>query len=197
MKGLLRLSAYREGHGPGDRVYQSPGSFIYAILLLIFSRDIALAAEPTGKAWIDQSNHYTRLLLDIQFKHSPEQGSSEGLSQYDTQISDPRLADDIVQRQELETALRALAAARAQVIDKNVRQDLEILQKAFELQFRIDDYARQHLVTTYDPRIGISNARPVQGCPQHNLRVTSLMPGSCARRSRIYSIPMKPRPSGA
>jgi hypothetical protein len=56
-----------------------------------------------------------------------------------------------VQRQELEAALRALAAARAQVIDKNVRQDLEILQKAFELQFRIVDYARQHLVTAFDP----------------------------------------------
>jgi peptidoglycan/LPS O-acetylase OafA/YrhL len=30
-------------------------------------------------------------------------------------------------------------------------------------------------VSEHPLRIGISNARPVQGCPQHNLRVTSLM----------------------
>jgi hypothetical protein len=49
MKDLLRLSALREGYEPGDRMCQSPGSFVCAIILLIFSRDIVLAAEPTGK----------------------------------------------------------------------------------------------------------------------------------------------------
>jgi hypothetical protein len=112
---------------------------------------LASAAEPTGKAWIEQSNGYTRQLFDIQLKHSPEQGSAEGIVRFDVEISDPRLADELLQQRELENVLNALKTTRAQVSDRNVQEDLDILQRAFELQFRTDDFARQHLVTAFNP----------------------------------------------
>lgn len=123
----------------------------WGIVFLILSAQVASAAEPDGKAWVEQSNHYTRMLFDVQLRHSPEQGSTEGLARFDAQISDPRLADELVQRRELETVLNKLRTARTQVTDKNVQEDLDILQGAFELQFRMDDFAQAHLVSAFNP----------------------------------------------
>jgi hypothetical protein len=123
----------------------------WSVILLTLSTQSTSAAESTGKAWIEQSNRYTRLLFDVQLKHSPEQGSTEGLARFDAQISDPRLADELAQRRELEAVLNTLRTARTQVIDKNVQEDLDILQRAFELQFRMDDFAKEHLVTAFNP----------------------------------------------
>jgi hypothetical protein len=76
-----------------------------SIISFSLSLQLTNAAESTGKAWIEQSNRYTRLLFDVQLKHSPEQGSTEGLARFDAQISDPRVADELAQRRELEAVL--------------------------------------------------------------------------------------------
>ncbi len=123
----------------------------WGVALFTFTAQLASAAEPPAKAWIEQSNHYTRMLFDVQLKHSPEQGSREGLTHFDSQIADPSLADEMVQRQELEAVLGTLKTARAQVADKNVQEDLDILQRALKLQFRLDDFAQEHLVTAFNP----------------------------------------------
>ena len=123
----------------------------WSIISFTLSVQIASAAELGGKAWIEQSNRYTRLLFDVQLKHSPEQGSTEGLARFDAQISDPRLADELAQRRELEAVLKTLRTARTQVTDKNVQEDLDILRSAFELQFRMDDFRQKHLVTAFNP----------------------------------------------
>jgi hypothetical protein len=121
------------------------------VILFSFSAQLASADVPTGRAWIEQSNRYTRRLFDVQLKHSPEQGSTEGIARLDVEISDPRLADEWVQQRELAAVLNALRTVRAQVSDKDVQEDLDILQRAFDLQFRMDDFARQHLVTAFNP----------------------------------------------
>jgi Bacterial protein of unknown function (DUF885) len=140
--------------GPRGRCYSRHrwiAPLAWGVISLTVSLRLTNAAEPTRKAWIEQSNHYTRLLFDVQLKHSPEQGSREGLARFDVKISDPRLADELIEQQELEAVLNALRADRAQVSDKNIQQDLDILQRVFDLQFRIDDFARQHLVTAFNP----------------------------------------------
>jgi len=114
-------------------------------------QQMAVSSQASSKAWVEQSNHYTRLLFDVQLKHSPEQASREGLANLDTQISNPRLADELVQRRELESILSTLKTARSEVTDKNVQEDLDILQRAFDLQFRTDDYAQAHLVSAFNP----------------------------------------------
>ncbi|HEY4381963.1 MAG TPA: DUF885 domain-containing protein [Acidobacteriaceae bacterium] len=101
-------------------------------------------------AWVARSNSYTQLLLDVQLKHSPEGGSRQGLAKYDPLITDATRADEIVQRKELEEILARLKKIEAKEKDKNVREDLEILQKTFNLQFRQDDYQLAHKVQFID-----------------------------------------------
>jgi uncharacterized protein (DUF885 family) len=110
----------------------------------------AQPAPPVEPAWVVRSNQYTKELLDVQLKHSPEQGSSQGEARYDTLITDASRADEIAQRKELEAVLARLKTVEATEKDANVREDLEIIQKAFNLQFRRDDYALEHKVQFLD-----------------------------------------------
>jgi len=118
---------------------------IAALLLSTVSMTAVAAAEP-GQDWIAKSNGYTQKLLDVDIKHSPEQGSGEGLAKFDTLISDPRLSDDEAQRKELTAALAGIKVKAAKETDQNVLQDVAILQKAFELRFRQQDFSLSHEV---------------------------------------------------
>jgi uncharacterized protein (DUF885 family) len=104
------------------------------------------AAAPATPAWVEQSNGFTRQLLAVQYQHSPEEGSHEGLAQYDERISDPRLADELAEREQMKAVLAKIEAARRGVTDRRVLQDLDILRAAFDLRFRQQDYAIAHEV---------------------------------------------------
>jgi uncharacterized protein (DUF885 family) len=119
---------------------------------LVAAAPSALAQKTAApdKAWIARSNQYTQSLLDVQFKHSPEGGSQQGLVKYDPLISDATRADEIVQRQELEAILANLKKVEAKEKNKDVREDLAIIQKTFNLQFRVDDYQLEHKVQFID-----------------------------------------------
>ncbi|WP_035353263.1 DUF885 domain-containing protein [Edaphobacter aggregans] len=107
----------------------------------------ALAQGQTAdRAWIAKSNAYTQQLLDVQFEHAPESGSRQGLVKFDKLISNPTLEDQQARRKQQEVVLTKLKAAEATEKDKNVVQDLEILDKAFDLQFREQDYELAHKV---------------------------------------------------
>jgi uncharacterized protein (DUF885 family) len=106
--------------------------------------------DPAEKAWIKQSNDYTNTLLGVQLEHSPEQGSAQGVAKFDDRISDPSRADEVAARRELEAALTKIKAARATVTDKNVQEDIDILQKNFNLQFRTEDFELAHEVPFYN-----------------------------------------------
>ena len=136
---------------------------------LVASKPSAVAQAPAGPAssvakapaavlepeWIKRSNGYTQLLIDVQYKHSPEGGSGQGLAKYDPQITDPTRADEIVQRKELQDVLATLKKVEATEKNKDVREDLEILQKTFNLQFRQDDYQLDHKVPFIDASAAI------------------------------------------
>ena len=133
----------------------------------------ALAQQSAGnlqseKGWIKQSNEYTNLLLNVQFEHSPEQGSAQGVAKFDQRISDPSRADEVAGRHELEAALAKIKAARASVTDKNVQEDIDILQKSFNLQFRQEDFELAREVPFYNASAAIFRAS----------RRTSSTPGS-------------------
>ncbi len=106
----------------------------------------APTADPDGKAWIAQSNAYTNRLLAVELEHAPERGSRQGLAKFDEQISKATLADELAERHELEAALAGVNADGAKVTDKRVQEDLEILRKAFDLQFRQQDFDLEHEV---------------------------------------------------
>jgi uncharacterized protein (DUF885 family) len=106
------------------------------------------AAQPlVGRpAWIARSDSHTRALLDVELRHSPEEASEEGVAEFDQRISDPTLADQLAARREYTAVLAGIRAARATETDPHVREDIEILLKAFDLRFREEDYALLHEV---------------------------------------------------
>jgi uncharacterized protein (DUF885 family) len=110
----------------------------------------AAGNDQAEKPWIKQSNDYTNTLLNVQLDHAPEQGSAQGVAKFDDRISDPSRADEVLERRELEAALTKIKAARASVTDKNVQEDIDILQKNFNLQFRVDDFELAREVPFYN-----------------------------------------------
>ena len=121
-------------------------------VMLACALPLAAAGEQTpgpeqgGKGWVERSNSYTNLFLEVDFSHAPERGSRQGLARYDERISHPTLADERERRRELEATLARVDVAAPREADKKVQQDLAILHKAFDLQFRQQDYRLQHEV---------------------------------------------------
>src|SRR6266436_1694242 len=111
---------------------------------------VVLLSLPAGGQepadWIVTSNKYTNLLLAVEMKHTPEIGSNQGLSQFDTEVSRPTLADEDQQRQEKEAVLVTLKSALGAEKQKEVAQDLQIVIRKIELQFREQDFDRAHKV---------------------------------------------------
>ena len=79
-------------------------------------------------------------------KHAPELGSNQGLSQFDAEVSQPTLADEDQERHEKEAVLATLKAALGQQKQTEVTQDLQIVIRKVELQFREQDFSRAHKV---------------------------------------------------
>jgi len=104
------------------------------------------SAQPPAADWIAASNKYTNLLLAVEMKHTPELGSNQGLSQFDTEVSQPTLADEDQERREAEAVLSTLKSALGQQKQKEVAQDLQIVIRKVDLQFREQDFARAHKV---------------------------------------------------
>ena len=96
--------------------------------------------------WVAASNKYTNMLIAVEMKHHPEMGSNQGLSEFDTGVSQPTLADEDQERQETAAVLATFKSAVGQQKQKEVAQDLEILIRAIELQFRELDFARARKV---------------------------------------------------
>jgi hypothetical protein len=122
------------------------------IAALLSTLSFGVFAQPaapdktSASAWVATSNAYTQQLLDVEFRHSPESASQQGLSRFDALISDPSLADELAARKEFAAVLDRLKAQQPHEANKYVAEDLQILSKAFDLRFRREDFARQHLV---------------------------------------------------
>jgi Bacterial protein of unknown function (DUF885) len=114
----------------------------FALVLLC----MPVGAQDAPADWIAASNKYTNMLLAVEMKHHPEEGSDEGLSKFDTDVSQPTLADEDQERQQTEAVLATFKSAIGQQKQKEVAQDLEIVIRKVELQFREQDFARAHKV---------------------------------------------------
>jgi len=58
-----------------------------------------------------RQQQYTNQLLAVEMKHTPELGSNEGLSQFDTDVSQPTLADEDQERRETESVVATFKSA--------------------------------------------------------------------------------------
>jgi uncharacterized protein (DUF885 family) len=118
------------------------------IVLIAFLLTMSTIAQdkPADHAWIATSDTFTKMLVQVEMKHSPESGSRQGLAEYDELISQPTLADEDQERKEIQEVVAKFKAALPQQKQKEVAQDLEIMIRRIELQFKIEDYQRAHEV---------------------------------------------------
>jgi hypothetical protein len=125
---------------------------IVALALLPFAVN---AQTPANQAWVTKSNNYTKTLLDIDKKYTPEFGSKQGIAVYDEQITVPTIANSIAERKERLAVIAKLKAYRQAETDEFVKQDLNILIIKSELSIREDLYAEQKSVSFFDPTASI------------------------------------------
>lgn len=108
-------------------------------------------AQTGNKAWVAKSNEYTKVLIDISKKYSPEFGSSQGLAQYDKLIAVPTLVNQKAQRKEREAALAGFQKAKRTETNAFIRQDLDILINQLELGFKNEDFSDSREVSYLNP----------------------------------------------
>lgn len=103
-------------------------------------------ANGSAQNWIAISNGYAKQLTDVAFQYHPEAGSQQGLSQYDSKVGQPTLADEDRERADTEAVLVKLKAAAAEKQQTGVAEDLQIMISRVELNFKMQDYQRAHEV---------------------------------------------------
>jgi uncharacterized protein (DUF885 family) len=96
--------------------------------------------------WVAVSNSYTKRLMDVEMKYTPEGGSEEGLAEYDERVSQPTLANEDAERKETAALIAEFKAAIPRQTDRQVAQDLEIIVNKVELRLKRQDYARNRKV---------------------------------------------------
>jgi len=99
-----------------------------------------------AQGWVEISNGYAKMLLDVLFQHDPEFGSQQGLSQYDAKVSQPTLADEDKEREQTAAVLAKLQAAAGEKQPREVAEDLQIMISKVQLNFKRDDFQRAHEV---------------------------------------------------
>ena len=123
---------------------------MHVTTLFLLTTLVSLSAraqdKPADHTWIATSDTFTKMLVQVEMKHSPESGSRQGLAEFDELISQPTLANEDQERKEVEEVVAKFQAALPQQKEKEVAQDLEIMIRRIELQFQIEDYQRAHEV---------------------------------------------------
>ena len=117
---------------------------MFAVTLFSVSLPCFAQTQAADKSWIAVSNGYANMLIDVVFKHHPEAGTQQGLSQYDNKVSQPTLADEDRERKENEAVLAKLKSAAAEKQQQDVAEDLQIMIRRVELNFKRQDFQRDN-----------------------------------------------------
>jgi hypothetical protein len=130
--------------------------FQFLRLVIIFLPFISRSQNPAttpaeNKGWITISNGFTKMLIDIDEKYSPEFGSRQGIAFYDTLVSIPTIANKESERKEREAAVVQLKEAKQKETNFKVKQDLEILIRQSDLNFRSQDFEMKREVPYLNP----------------------------------------------
>ena len=108
---------------------------------------VAQTGTTTDKSWIEKSNQYTDLLIDVGNKYSPEGASQQGLAQYDEGIAQPTKQNDDAQIADTKAVLVKLQTALGEEKNKYVAEDLKILIHTTELGLKQYDFSEAHEVS--------------------------------------------------
>ena len=90
------------------------------------------------------------MLIQVVFQHHPEFGSQQGLAQYDPKVSQPTLADEDQERKETEAVLAKLKTAAGEKQQEKVAEDLQIMIRKVDLNFKRQDFQRANEVPFFN-----------------------------------------------
>ncbi len=123
---------------------------------LALTMAVALAAAGTAQAatktptWIERSNADSKVMLDVMARFNPEFASQVGLPGFDDKVIDLKPDVDARSRAALVDAKAKLEKMLADEKDTNVRQDLQILIKAADLQIEGIDLDHKYMLPYQD-----------------------------------------------
>jgi hypothetical protein len=127
-----------------------PGVLFAGIYLCPLVTNAQTAPADNSKVWVKRSDSFTQMLIDLDEKYSPEFGSTEGVTVYDTQIGVPTLANQLAERKDEEALVAKFTAALKTEKDAKVAQDLKILIDHLKLGFRQQDFELKRQVPFYN-----------------------------------------------
>ena len=125
-------------------------TLISLFLAAVFALPAFAQTQSPDRSWIATSNRYANMLIDVVFKYHPEAGTQQGLSQYDTKVSQPTLANEDLERHENEAVLAKLKSAAEEKQPENVAEDLQIMIRRVNLNFKQQDFERANEVPFYN-----------------------------------------------
>ena len=123
---------------------------------LALTMAVALAAAGSAQAdtktptWIERSNADSKVMLDVMAKFNPEFASQVGVPGFDDKVIDLKPDVDARSRAALVDAKAKLEKMLADEKDTNVRQDLQILIKAADLQIEGIDLDHKYMLPYQD-----------------------------------------------
>jgi hypothetical protein len=127
-----------------------PGILFAGIYLCPLVANAQTAPADNSKAWVKRSDSFTQMLIDLDEKYSPEFGSTEGVTVYDTQIGVPTLANQLAERKDEEALVAKFTTALKTEKDAKVAQDLKILIDHLKLGFRQQDFELKRQVPFFN-----------------------------------------------
>ncbi|AYL94188.1 DUF885 domain-containing protein [Mucilaginibacter celer] len=111
------------------------------MLLLAAACFSSRAQQSAGtKAWVAKSNEYTKIIIELDKKYSPEYGSSQGLAEYDKDIAVPTLQNIKAERRDEEAVVAKLTEALKTEHNNFIKQDINIIITHLKLGFRQQDF---------------------------------------------------------
>ena len=88
---------------------------------------LATFARADDRGWVEQSDKYAQVLLEVLAKYNPEYATSLGVEGHEAEVFDLKPQYDIRQEADLADAVAKLKAERGKVSDPRVKQDIDIL----------------------------------------------------------------------
>ncbi|HUB90469.1 MAG TPA: DUF885 domain-containing protein [Dyella sp.] len=106
---------------------------VLAAAIAVATAGTACAQGTPASPWVERSNQDAKTLLEVQAQFNPESATQIGLTGYDDKVADLKPGTDQRQIAAMNAAKSKLETLLAAEHDPNVRQDLQIMIKAADL----------------------------------------------------------------
>lgn len=123
---------------------------VLAIAIALAATGSVQAQTSQAPSWVTRSNADAQVLLDAQARFSPESATQLGVAGYDDKVADLKPDLDARQRAAMVEAKNKLQGMLASEKDPNVRQDLQIMIQAADLQIEGIDLNHKYMLPYQD-----------------------------------------------